>query len=161
MLIDMAIQDIMDIANTYVARLEDVADRQAGQPMRDLKVERSAYSQVPAAQRLGAQHEAAQEVFLATVEGVIQDLADFKQRLVDSAASMERQDQTAQEAFTALGRRYRDHTFASDAANRDRRSRHAEALDVEADRPADGQEPAVATEPVSTDTEDTSGDTTF
>jgi hypothetical protein len=76
MLIDMAIQDIMDIANTYVAKLEDVADRQSGQPMRDIKVERSAYSQVPAAQRLGAQHEAAQEVFLATVEGVVKDLAE-------------------------------------------------------------------------------------
>ena len=86
MLIDMAIQDIMDIANTYVAKLEDVADRQAGQPMRDLKVERSAYSQVPAAQRLGAQHEAAQEVFLATVEGVVKDLAYFNQRLIESAA---------------------------------------------------------------------------
>lgn len=126
--VEMAIEEVLEIAKSTVADIEDTAQNRAARPFRDLEVERSAYSEVPAAQDLGGQHEAVKQVFMETIEAVVADLAEFKQRLLDSAQTMQQRDQSAEQMLLSLGRSYEGHQFASDATYLQGRVEHADAL---------------------------------
>jgi hypothetical protein len=128
--VEMAIEEVLEIAKSTVSQIEDAAESKAARPFRDMEVDRGAFSEVPAAQALAGQHDAAKQVFLETVEGLVADLAEFKQRLLDSAATMEANDQSAEEMLTRLGRSYEGHSFVSDVRYESSRGTHAESLDV-------------------------------
>jgi len=126
--VQMAIDEVLEIAKSTVSRIEDTAENGAARPFRNLQVERSAYGQVPAAQDLAGQHEAVKQVFMETIDAVVADLAEFKQRLLDSASTMQQRDQSAEDALLALGRSYEGHEFASDTRYQQGLVDHAEAL---------------------------------
>jgi len=52
---------------------------------------------------LAAVHGEAHAVFSATVAGIVQDLAEFRQRLLADKANYEHHDETAEQAIRAIG----------------------------------------------------------
>jgi hypothetical protein len=152
--VEMAIEEVLDIAKSTVSQIEDTAESKAARPFRDMEVDRGAFSEVPAAQALAEQHDAAKQVFLETIEGLVADLAEFKQRLLDSAATMEANDQSAEEMLSRLGRSYEGHSFASDMRYRHGLGAHAEGLTVEDARHGGTEGDAGSTDDVDTTTGD-------
>lgn len=128
--VQMAIEEVLEIAKSTVSRIEDTAQDGAARPFRNMRIDGAAYSEVPAAQDLGSQHEAARQVFTETIDAVVADLAEFKQRLLDSATSMQQRDQSAEEMLLALGRSYEGHEFASDVRYNEALVRHAGELEA-------------------------------
>lgn len=111
-LIDVAIANVTAIANSTLPGAESEVTTTTTD-FRNLTLPVSAFSEVPLAQQLGQQHQAAHQVFKLTVDGVIDDLVEFRQKLLDSMKSHQSTDDSAHAALSALGRRYHGHVYHS------------------------------------------------
>jgi hypothetical protein len=116
--IEMTIAEIRRIADETMASMQSTAESET-RSFSNLKVPVSAFGGTPQGKTLGRQHEAAHEVFVQTIEGVIADLREFQRNLRACADSHEDTDEAAKAALTALGRSYARHTYRS-AYNYDR-----------------------------------------
>lgn len=103
--VEVTIERIQQIANSQVSAMADTA-REQERAFRNLDVGEGAFGQVPAAQQLGQQHRAAQQVFAETIKGILTDLEEFRDALVASAKAHESTDDAAYAALSALGSRY-------------------------------------------------------
>jgi hypothetical protein len=112
--IRMTIDALRDIAHSKLPGLQSDAAL-ARDRFRSLQLPSAAFSDYPQAQAVGSQHEGAHEVFVDTINGVIDDLAAFEQRLRDSVASAEATDEQVESAMVALGNSLSQpgHAFAS------------------------------------------------
>ena len=111
--VEVTIDKIQRIANTTLPDAEsDVTSKSHG--FRDLTLSTDSFGEVPAARALGQQHQAAHQVFVETVQGVIADLQEFRQNLLDSMKAHESNDDAVHATLLALGNRYHDHTYHSD-----------------------------------------------
>jgi hypothetical protein len=111
--VEVTIANIQAIANTTLPAAEtDVTTKSNG--FRSLTLPPDKFGDVPIARALAEQHQAAHKVFVETVEGVIKDLQEFRQNLLDSMKAHENTDDSVHSTLTALGARYRDHTYHSD-----------------------------------------------
>jgi len=111
--VEVTIEKVTAIANAALPQAEsEVTSSTTG--FRNLSLSPGSFGDVPLAQELGQQHEAAHRVFVETVEGVLQDLQEFRQKLLDSMKSHANTDDAAHAALLALGRTYDGHQFHSD-----------------------------------------------
>jgi hypothetical protein len=111
--VEVTIEKIQAIANSTLPDAEtDVTTKSHG--FRSLTLPPDAFGEVPIARALGAQHEAAHQVFVETVEGVIKDLQEFRQNLLDSMKAHENNDDAVHGILTALSSRYQGHHYHSD-----------------------------------------------
>jgi hypothetical protein len=90
--IEITIEAIRRIARENMTAMQDNAEGQS-RDFRTLDLPPSAFGQVPIAQTVGAQHQAAHEVFMTTIDGVIADLQHFASNLEASCAAHEATDE--------------------------------------------------------------------
>lgn len=107
-IVDVAIDRVTAIANAKLPGAEDEVASSTSE-FRSFTPDTSSFSEVPLAQELAHQHQAAHQVFVETVDGVIADLKEFRQRLLDSMKAHENTDDAAHAALLSLGRTYEDH----------------------------------------------------
>ncbi len=113
-IVDVAIDRVTAIANAKLPGAEDEVTSSTSE-FRSFTPDTSSFSEVPLAQELAQQHQAAHQVFVETVDGVIADLKEFRQRLLDSMKAHENTDDAAHAALLSLGRAYEgDHEFHSE-----------------------------------------------
>lgn len=144
--VTMVIDEVRDIANRTMHELATKAgrDRSAfAQTPTDLGM----FSQVPLARQLGEEHRAAHQVFVDTLQGVLEDLETFRDNLRACADSQEATDESVQASLLALGRRYDHGSFASDRANKTSREVHGRELASAAPRDAGAPTDAPAADP--------------
>lgn len=110
--VEVAIDKVTAIANAKLPGVESEVT-QASTDFRNLTLEQASFGHDPLAQALAKQHQAAHEVFVETVQGVITDLQEFRQKLLDSMKAHENTDDAAHAALVALGRKYDGHTYHS------------------------------------------------
>lgn len=109
--VDVAIDRVTAIANAKLPGAEDEVT-QSTRAFRDFTPPTTSFGEVPLAQELARQHHAAHQVFVETVDGVIADLRDFRQKLLDSMKSHQNTDDAAHAALLSLSRSYdANHTF--------------------------------------------------
>lgn len=111
--IEMTIQAVKDIANQTMGELETRAS-DSRTKFQALDLPARAFGEVPLGLALARHHDAAHQVFLETINGVVKDLEDFAQKLRDTASSNEARDEEVETALVALGNRYQDHNFQAD-----------------------------------------------
>jgi hypothetical protein len=127
--VEVTIEKVTAIAQTALPQAEsEVTTSSTG--FRNLSVSLGSFGDVPLAQELAQQHEAAHRVFVETVEGVLKDLQEFRQKLLDSMKSHSNTDDAAQAALLALGRKYDGHQFHSDENWNRSRQEQAESLET-------------------------------
>lgn len=90
--IEITIEAIRRIARDNMAAMQDNAHAQSAD-FRSLDLPPSAFGQVPIAQVVGAQHAAAHDVFMTTIDGVIADLQNFAANLEASCNAHEATDE--------------------------------------------------------------------
>jgi hypothetical protein len=90
--IEITIEAIRRIARDNMAAMQDNATSQS-QDFRALDLAPSAFGQVPIAQTVGQQHQAAHQVFLETIDGVIADLETFAANIEASCNAHEATDE--------------------------------------------------------------------
>lgn len=113
-IVDVAIDRVTAIANAKLPGAEDEVTSSTSE-FRSFTPDTSSFSEVPLAQELAHQHRAAHQVFVETIDGVIADLQEFRQTLLDSMRAHENTDDAAHAALLSLGRSYQDdHEFHSD-----------------------------------------------
>lgn len=158
--VEITIARIKEIARTTMENLQSEA-RSGSSDFRSTHLSKGAFGEVPKALTYAAQQEAAAGVFRDTIDGVLDDLAQFQQNLLASADAHERNDEAVASALTALSTRYGpDHQYVSQREYDE--GRHDSALQVPADggdstTPTPDADAAPADSPTSTDgTEDRS-----
>ena len=90
--IEITIDAIRRIARDNMAAMQDNANAQAAD-FRALSLSPAAFSEVPIAQTVGQQHQAAHEVFMTTIDGVIADLENFAANLEASCNAHQATDE--------------------------------------------------------------------
>lgn len=131
--IQVTIDKIEAIAKGAVAKAEDAAAT-SSTTFKDLQVHRGSFSQVPIAQDIADMHQAAHDVFTSTVEGVVADLRDFREKLLASARAHEGTDDGVYATLVSVGRHYgADHRYHAQSRFDRERTRHEREL-------GDGQE---------------------
>jgi hypothetical protein len=125
--IEVTIQRIEEIAKTTVAGAESSAS-ESSSSFRNLKLSHAAFGDVPLARQLATQHQAAHEVFVETVQGVVQDLRDFQSKLIASAKAHQGTDDAAYATLVSLGRGYQHHDFHSEDNWRKSRAEQGDRL---------------------------------
>ncbi|HET8604855.1 MAG TPA: hypothetical protein VFM09_13070 [Marmoricola sp.] len=113
--LQITIEAIEQIAKSTMAELQHTADSTTS-GFRSHKLPAAAFSPVPKAQQLAEQQDAAHDVFVRTIEGVLADLRDFQANLLACAKAHAGTDDGVQGTLQALGERYRDHRFHADTA---------------------------------------------
>jgi hypothetical protein len=119
--IQITIEAIRKIARDNMAQMRDNATERSSDFV-GLSLPPSAFSEVPIAQSVGRQHQAAQEVFARTIEGVIADLETFAANLEASCAAHEAADEQSamdaqragQGALTNVSASMSDYEYRSD-----------------------------------------------
>jgi hypothetical protein len=119
--IQITIEAIRKIARDNMAQMRDNATERSSDFV-GLSLPPSAFSEVPIAQSVGRQHQAAQEVFARTIEGVIADLEAFAANLEASCAAHEAADEQSamdaqragQGALTNVSASMSDYRYRSD-----------------------------------------------
>jgi hypothetical protein len=127
--IEMTISEIREIATRTMSELQGQAEN-TRTPFGNLALPPGAFGEVPLGQALGRQHQAAHDVFVQTIDGIVADLRDFQQRLLQSAESQESTDDAAQAALVSLGQGYADHTFRSTESYDTGRAEHGQDLEA-------------------------------
>lgn len=113
-IVDVAIDRVTAIANAKLPGAEDEVTTSTSE-FRSFTPDTSSFSEVPLAQELALQHQAAHQVFVETIDGVIADLQEFRQTLLDSMKAHENTDDAAHAALLSLGQTYQDdHEFHSE-----------------------------------------------
>jgi hypothetical protein len=140
--IQITIEAIRKIARDNMAQMRDNASERSSDFV-GLNLPPSAFSEVPVAQAVGRQHQAAQEVFARTIEGVIADLETFAANLEASCAAHEAADEQSaidaqragQGALTNVSASMGDYQYRSDenfdTAGAERRDELGEAPPAE------------------------------
>ncbi len=90
--IEITIETIRRIARDNMSAMQDNATSQSSD-FRALSLPPSAFSQVPIAQTVGQQHQAAHQVFMDTIDGVIADLQTFAANIEASCNAHEATDE--------------------------------------------------------------------
>ena len=90
--IEITIEAIRRIARENMTAMEDNATSQASD-FRALDLPPAAFGQVPIAETVGQQHQAAHQVFMDTIDGVIADLQTFAANIEASCAAHEATDE--------------------------------------------------------------------
>ncbi|QIK67718.1 hypothetical protein G7072_16410 [Nocardioides sp. HDW12B] len=90
--IEITIEAIRRIARDNMAAMQDNATSQSSD-FRALDLAPSAFGQVPIAQTVGQQHQAAHQVFMDTIDGVIADLETFAANIEASCNAHEATDE--------------------------------------------------------------------
>lgn len=111
---EMTADAVRDIANRAMESTRSRTERKA-HDFGDIDLPPAAFGGWPEGRRLGRHHDGAHQVLLETINGVVADLEEFAANLRATADSAEAQDEQVEAALVSLGRRYRDHTFHSDA----------------------------------------------
>ena len=111
--VDVAIDKVTAIANAKLPGVESEVT-QTSTDFRNLTLEQASFGEDPLALELAKQHQAAHEVFVETVQGVITDLQEFRQKLLDSMKAHENNDDSVHAALISLGKKYDGHTYHSD-----------------------------------------------
>jgi hypothetical protein len=119
--IQITIEAIRKIARDNMAQMRENASERSSDFV-GLNLAPSAFSEVPFAQAVGRQHQAAQEVFARTIEGVIADLETFAANLEASCAAHEATDEQSaidaqragQGALTNLSASMGEYQYRSD-----------------------------------------------
>jgi hypothetical protein len=164
--IQITIEAIRKIARDNMAQMRDNATERSSDFV-GLSLPPGAFSEVPIAQSVGRQHQAAQEVFARTIEGVIADLEAFAANLEASCAAHEATDEQSatdaqragQGALTNVSASMGDYQYRSDenfdTAGAEHRDELGEAPEVQqrggtetptearAESPADSGRPEV------------------
>ena len=126
--VEITIERIKEIARTTMEQLQSEA-RSGSSDFRNTHLSEGAFGEVPKAQDYATQQEAAAAVFRDTIDGVLDDLAEFQQNLLASAEAHERNDEAVAAALTALTARYgADHQYVSQKEYD--QGRHSDALKV-------------------------------
>lgn len=110
--IQVSIDKIKEIANTTVAGAETDGNHSLS-GFKSSRAPESSFGEVPLAQQLAQQQQAAHDIFVETVQGVVQDLQDFRDQLIASANAHQHTDDAAYAALVALGREYQGHHYHS------------------------------------------------
>jgi hypothetical protein len=143
--VEITIERIKEIARTTMEQLQSDA-RSGSSDFRNTHLSEGAFGEVPKALAYAAQQEAAAGVFRDTIDGVLDDLAQFQQNLLASAEAHERNDEAVASALTALSARYGpQHQYSAEKEYDE--GRHDAALKVPEPR-----EDGASTEPGATDT---------
>jgi hypothetical protein len=125
--IAISIETIEHIASSTMSQVEaDTTSAMDG--FRSTPVSTANFGDVPLAAELAAQHHAAHEVFVETIQGVLQDLRDFQANLLASARAHQGTDDAAYASLVALGNRYAGHDFQADRNWVRGRREHADEL---------------------------------
>ncbi|MGH9086713.1 MAG: hypothetical protein ACRDYZ_01120 [Acidimicrobiales bacterium] len=120
--ISITIEKVENIAKSTLHTMEDTQTNTKG--FRGHKIPDGAFSKVPLAEALARQEQAAHDVFVSTINGVIQDLQDFHDNLMQSAKAHGKTDEDVQAALLSLGSTYEHHTYHS-TTNYDTSRQHA------------------------------------
>lgn len=110
--IEMTIDAVREIANRTMETLKQQAHA-SSRVFGDVRLGPDAFGGWAKGHALGRHHEAAHEVFMKTLEGVVADLEEFAQNLRDTADSSERRDEEVEASLLALGKGYRHRSFRS------------------------------------------------
>ncbi len=111
---EMTADAVRDIANRAMESTRSRTERKA-HDFGDIDLPPAAFGGWPEGRRLGRHHDGAHQVLLETINGVVADLEEFAANLRATADTAEAQDEQVEAALVSLGRRYREHTFHSDA----------------------------------------------
>lgn len=145
--VEVAIDKVTAIANAKLPGVESEVT-QTSTDFRNLTLEQASFGHDPFAQALARQHQAAHEVFVKTVQGVITDLQEFRQKLLDSMKAHENTDDSVHAALVSLGRKYDGHTYHSNENwERARREQGANLGDPAATAPSPQDAPDAAVSP--------------
>lgn len=129
--VTMVIDEVREIANRTMHALATDADQDRA-AFAQAPTDPAMFGEAPLARALGRHHRAAHQVFVDTLQGVLEDLESFRDNLKACADTQEATDESVQAGLLALGRRYDHRAFASDRANEASRVRHSEALQASA-----------------------------
>ncbi|MEO5653836.1 MAG: hypothetical protein ABIN79_06920 [Marmoricola sp.] len=140
--VQVVIAEIEAIARKSLPAAEDDASL-ATQDFRNLELDPSSFGEVPIARNLGIQHGAAHEVFVSTVDAVLQDLRDFAATLSASMKAHQATDEGVHSALAAVSVQYRDHGSKAAKEFEKKLIEQGDALHVDAPQ-ADAQPPAAA-----------------
>jgi hypothetical protein len=124
--INIMIDEVKDIAKS-VGEIEGDANTDA-RTFENLVLPHDAFGEVPTGLNLASQHQAAHQVFDETLKGVLSDLRDFRQNLLDCANGHENNDAAVQAALVNLGKRSKKHHYVSDEKYDEGRKKNREGL---------------------------------
>jgi len=112
--VEVSVDDIRQVANKPLPGAETEIER-ARSSFKNLTLDKGAFGHSPLGRELAHQHQAAHDVFRETIDGVLADLRDFRQNLVDCMNDVESTDESARSMLLALGTRYHGHTYNAEA----------------------------------------------
>lgn len=101
--VEITIERIEEIARTMMASMDDTA-RNKSSDFRNTKLSQGVFGQYDRAQEFAAQQDAAHQVFVETIQGVIADLRAFQENLLASARTSRRTDEAAESSLTVKAR---------------------------------------------------------
>ena len=111
--VKMVIDEVRAIARKTMADLTHQAGNHKSAFGGDAKVGHAAFGQVPKAQAFAAHQEAARQVFIDTLQGVIADLEAFRANLLACADAHQANDESVQAGLLALSNRLSPGNLAS------------------------------------------------
>ena len=177
--VQVTIDEIEAIGRRQLPVAQDDASV-ATQGLRNLELDPSAFGEIPVARSLGVQHGAAHEVFVATVDTVLEDLNDFASLLLTSMQAHQATDEGVHTALIAFNGSYGERGSRAEETFNEARTEQGDRLHVEqqqggspaaesAESPADTSEAAFdaaepatgASAPGTTDSSEPASDTGF
>ena len=128
--VQVTIDEIEAIGRRHLPGAQDDAFV-ATQDFRNLELDPSAFGEVPIARSLGVQHGAAHEVFVATVDTVLQDLNDFASMLVASMKAHQATDEDVHSALIAFNGSYGERGSQAEETFQDELAQRGDQLHVD------------------------------
>ena len=147
--VEVTIDAIRDIANSTLPNAENDATH-SSTDFRNLTLDVGSFGDSPLGKELGRQHKGAHEVFVETIRGTIEDLQEFRQKLLDAMDNHESTDAAAQAMLLSISKKYDGHEYQSDHNYNQARTDQSDNLRTSSDpsTPAfDTTAPATSTEP--------------
>lgn len=138
----VSIENIKQIATNTLGTLTDQTSTSTD-AFRSRSAVTSSFSDYPLAKTVGTQHEAAREVFKATIKGVLDDLTNFQTQLLACAKEYENTDDAASAALAAVDRKFDAAGFVLQSAANRRAAIQAQG-EALAGLPADQVQPEAA-----------------
>ena len=128
--VQVIIDEIEAIGRRHLPGAQDDASV-ATQDFRNLELDPSSFGEVPIARSLGVQHGAAHEVFVATVDTVLQDLNDFASMLVASMKAHQATDEGVHSALIAFNGSYGERGSRAEETFQEKLAEQGEQLHVD------------------------------
>ncbi len=134
--VQVILDEIEAIGRKQLPSAQDDATA-ATQPFRNLELDPNSFGEIPVARSLGVQHGAAHEVFVATVETVIQDLNDFAATLVASMQAHQATDEGIHSALIAFNGSYGERGSRAEETFDEARTEQGDRLHVDTSQVGD------------------------